>query len=150
LYELLKYIHILAAMVWVGGAFTLQIYGMYVSRSNDQTAIARFGRDVSVVGGRVFPLASIILLIAGVLMVFQRWSFGQTWILVALILWFASLLAGILFIGPKSGKVGELFAAEGPNSAAARALMSQVYLVARIELVSFAIIVFLMVFKPGA
>ena len=150
MYELLKYIHILAAMVWVGGAFTLQIYGIYVSRSNDQTAIARFGRDVSVVGGRVFPLASIILLIAGVLMVVQRWSFGQTWILVALILWIASLLAGILFIGPKSGKVGELFAAEGPNSTAARALMSQVFLVARIELVSFAVIVFLMVFKPGA
>jgi uncharacterized membrane protein len=148
-YELLKYIHILAAMVWVGGAFTLQIYGMYVARSGDQTAIARFGRDVSVVGGRVFPVASIVLLIAGVLMVLQRWSFGQAWIVIALTLWVASLLAGVLYIGPRSGKVGELFAAD-PNSAEARTLMGQVFLVARLELVSFAVIVFLMVFKPGA
>jgi uncharacterized membrane protein len=148
-YELLKYIHILAAMVWVGGAFTLQIYGIYTARSGDQAAIARFGRDVSVVGGRVFPVASIVLLIAGVIMVLQRWSFGQTWIIVALILWIASLLAGVLYIGPRSGRIGELFAAD-PASEAARTLMSQVFLVSRLELVSFAVIVFLMVFKPGA
>ena len=150
MYELLKYIHILAAMVWVGGAFTLQVYGIYTARTGDPTAMARFGRDVAVVGGRVFPVASIVLLIAGVLMTFQRWSFEQPWIAVALILWFASLLAGILFIGPRSGKVGELFATEGATSVAAQTLMSQVFLVARIELVSFAIIVALMVFKPGA
>jgi uncharacterized membrane protein len=149
-YELLKYIHILAAMVWVGGAFTLQIYGIYTARSGDPTAIARFGRDVAVVGGRVFPVASIVLLIAGVIMVLQRWSFGQTWIMVALILWVVSLLVGVLYIGPRSGKVGELFAAEGPTSVAGRTLMNQVFLVARLELVSFAVIVFLMVFKPGA
>jgi hypothetical protein len=97
----------------------------------------------------VFPVASIVLLIAGVLLVLQRWSFGQAWILVALILWFASLVAGILYIGPRSGKVGELFATEGPTSVAAQSLMSQVFLVARIELVSFAVVVALMVFKPG-
>ena len=150
MYELLKYIHILAAMVWVGGAFTLQVYGIYTARSGDSTAIARFGRDVSIVGGRVFPVASIILLIAGVLMVLQRWSFGQAWIMVALTLWIVSLLAGVLYIGPKSGRVGELFASEGETSAAARTLMNQVFLVSRLELVSFAVIVFLMVFKPGA
>lgn len=150
MYEVLKYIHILAAMVWVGGAFILQIYGFYVSRSGDSNALARFGRDVSVVGGRVFPIASIVLLIAGVLMVFQRWDFSQAWVAIALVLWFASLLAGVLYIGPRSGKVGELFATEGSTSAAGLALMNQVFLVARIELVTFAVIVFLMVFKPGA
>ncbi len=150
MYELLKYIHILAAMVWVGGAFTLQVYGIFVSRSSEPDAIARFGRDVSIVGGRLFPIASIVLLIAGVLMVFQRWSFGQAWILIALVLWIVSLLVGALYIGPRSGKIGELFAAEGPTSAAGKALMGQVFLVSRLELVSFAVIVFLMVFKPGA
>lgn len=150
MYDVLKYIHILAAMVWVGGAFTLQIYGIYVARSSEPDAIARFGRDVAVVGGRVFPIASIVLLIAGVLMVLQRWSFGQAWIMLALTLWIVSLLAGVLYIGPRSGRVGELFASEGPTSAAGRALMNQVFLVSRLELVSFAVIVFLMVFKPGA
>jgi uncharacterized membrane protein len=115
-YDVLKYVHILAAMVWVGGAFTLQIYGIYVSRSSEPDAIARFGRDVAVVGGRVFPIASIVLLIAGVLMVLQRWSFGQAWI---------QIVAG-------------------------RALMNQVFLVSRLELVSFAVVIALMVFKPGA
>ncbi len=149
MYDVLKYIHILAAMVWVGGAFTLQIYAIYVARSGEPDAMARFGRDVAVVGGRVFPVASIILLIAGVAMVFQRWDFSQAWISISLALWIASLLAGVLYIGPRSGKVGELFANEGPTSAAGRTLMNQVFLVSRLELVSFAVIVYLMVFKPG-
>jgi uncharacterized membrane protein len=149
-YEALKYIHILAAMVWVGGAFFTQMLAIKVTRSGDTADLARTGRDLAIVGGRVFPLASIILLIAGILLVLQRWSFSQAWIAIALVLWLASLLAGVLYLGPQSAKVGELFAAEGPDSPAARARLARVFLISRLELVSFAVIVFLMVFKPGA
>ena len=40
--------------------------------------------------------------------------------------------------------------AEGPTSTAARALLDRVFLVSRLELVSFAVIIALMVFKPGS
>ena len=150
MYEALKYIHILAAMVWVGGAFFTQMLAIKVTRSGDTADLARTGRDLAIVGGRVFPLASIILLIAGILMVLQRWSFSQAWVAVALVLWVVSLLAGVLYIGPRAAAVGKQFAAEGPSSVAARAGMARLFLVSRLELVSFAVIVFLMVFKPGA
>lgn len=150
MYEALKYIHILAAMVWVGGAFFTQMLAIKVTRSGDADDLARTGRDLAIVGGRVFPLASIILLVAGILLVVQRWSFSQAWIAIALVLWLASLLAGVLYLGPQSARVGELFATEGPNSAAAKARLARVFLASRLELVSFAVIVFLMVFKPGA
>lgn len=54
------------------------------------------------------------------------------------------------YVGPRTKKIAELFEAEGPASTAARALMSRVFLVSRLELVSFAIIIALMVFKPGS
>ena len=150
MYEVLKYIHILAAIVWVGGAFFSQLLAIKALRSNDAIDLPRVGRDLGLIGGRVFPIASIILLIAGALMVMQRWSFTQAWIVIALVLWLASLLAGVLYLGPMSTKIGEMFAAEGPQSIAARSLTSRVLLVSRLELVSFLVIIYLMVFKPGA
>jgi uncharacterized membrane protein len=150
MYDLLKYIHILAAIVWVGGAFIIQMLAIQASRSKDPTDLPRLGRDVGIVGGRVFPIASVILLVAGAYLVTQRWSFGQAWVTISLVLWLASLLSGALYLGPRSTKVGELFAAEGPTSVAGRALMAQIFLISRLELVSFAVIVFLMVFKPGS
>ena len=72
MYERLKYIHILAAIVWFGGAFFVQLLALKASRPDDPTELPRVGRDIGLIGGRVFPLASIILLIAGVLLVLQR------------------------------------------------------------------------------
>ena len=47
-------------------------------------------------------------------------------------------------------RVPRLFDAEGPTSAAGRALLDRMFLVSRLELASFAVIIALMVFKPGS
>ena len=44
----------------------------------------------------------------------------------------------------------QLVAAEGPASPAAGVRLARIFLISRLELVSFAVIIFLMVFKPGA
>ena len=67
-----------------------------------------------------------------------------------MLLWIVSALVGSLYLGPRSKKVGELFEAEGPESTGGRALLSKLFLVSRLELVSFAIILGMMVWKPGA
>lgn len=150
MYDLIKYVHVLAAIVWVGGAFYAQVLALQVRRSNDPEDIPKFGRNAEYIGTRVFIPASIILFIAGAILVAQRWSFTQAWVSAAIALWLLSILAGVLYLGPRSKKIGELFAAEGPNSMAARTMIDRLFLVSRLELVSFAVIVFLMVVKPGA
>ena len=80
----------------------------------------------------------------------QQWGFGQTWVAVSMGLRLVSVIAGAVYIGPRTKKIAELFEAEGPTSTAARALLGRVFLVSRLELVSFAVIIALMVFKPGA
>ena len=109
-----------------------------------------FGRQAAFIGMRVFLPASIVLFAAGVIMVAQQWSFGQLWVAVSMGLWVVSALVGALYLGPRAGKVAALFASEGPSSSAARAEMGKVFLASRLELLSFAIIIALMVFKPGA
>lgn len=149
MYELLKYIHIVAAIVWLGGAVTSQLFALRAVASKDPTDLARLGRIIEYVGLRVFFPAAIILFIAGVIMTIQRWSFGQAWISIAILLWLASVLVGALYLGPNARKTSELFEAEGPTSEAARARMMRGFFISRLELVSFAVIVALMVFKPG-
>ena len=150
MYDLIKYVHVLAAIVWVGGAFYAQMLAIQVQRSTDPGDLPKFGRNAEAIGTRAFIPASIILFIAGAILVAQRWSFTQTWVSAAIVLWLFSLLSGALYLGPRVKRIAALFETEGPSSAAARALLDRVFLVSRLELVSFAVIVFLMVVKPGA
>jgi uncharacterized membrane protein len=150
MYEVLLYVHIVCAMIWVGGAVFAQLLALRVQRSTDPGDLPKFGRNVEFLGMRVFLPASILLFIAGAAMVAQRWSFGDVWVSVSMGLWLLSAIAGALYIGPRTKRIAELFESEGPTSTAARALMDRVFMVSRLELVSFALVISLMVFKPGA
>jgi uncharacterized membrane protein len=149
MYELIKYVHILCAIVWVGGAFYAQLLALQVAKSTDPTDLPKLGRHIEFLGTRIFLPASILLFIAGMIMTTQRWSFQQTWISIAIVLWLFSALVGSLYLGPRSKRVAELFESDGPTSVAGRALLGKLFLVSRVELVSFLVIIALMVAKPN-
>jgi uncharacterized membrane protein len=149
-YQLLLYVHIICAVIWVGGAVYAQILAIRVSRADDPGELPRLARHIEFIGSRVFIPAALLLFVAGVGMTLQAWSFGRAWIAVAVALWILSALAGALYLGPRAKRVAVLFDAEGPTSSAGRDLLDRVFLVSRLELVSFAVIIALMVFKPGS
>jgi uncharacterized membrane protein len=148
-YELLLFIHIACAIIWVGGAVTVQLFALRAERSTDPADLPRIGSTAEFIGMRIFLPASLLLFVAGLIMVIQRWSFGDLWVSVSMALWLLSVLVGALYLGPRTGKIAALFAAEGPTSVAGRAGLARLFLVSRLELISFAIIVALMTFKPG-
>jgi uncharacterized membrane protein len=150
MYQVLVFIHVVCAVIWVGGAFFAQLLALRAQGASDPTVLPTIGRYLEYLGMRVFLPASIVLFIAGAIMVSQAYSFGDLWVSVSMGLWLLSVIAGALYIGPRTKKIAELFEAEGPSSPAARALMGKVFLVSRLELVSFAIILVMMVFKPVA
>jgi uncharacterized membrane protein len=149
-YSVLLFVHIVCAVIWVGGAFALQLLAFLVSRTGDRLELARLLRYFELIGSRVFVPVATLLFIAGAAMTLQAWSFGRTWIAVSVALWVLSAVAGAVYLGPRATRVGELFNVEGPSSEVGRALMNRMFLVSRLELVSFAIIIALMVFKPGS
>ena len=81
-------------------------------------------------------------------MVSQHWSFDQAWIIGAIALWVLSAVAGAVYLAPRAKRANELFEEEGPASPAAHAIIGRLFLVSRLELVSFAIAIALMVFRP--
>jgi uncharacterized membrane protein len=149
MYTALLFVHIVCAVIWVGGAFTLQLLAVLANRSTDPSDLPRFARNSEIIGTRVFIPVATLLFIAGVAMTLQAWSFGRAWIAVSVTLWVLSAVAGAAYLGPRAKRVSELFEAEGPTSEAGRSLLNRVFLVSRLELLSFAIVIAMMVFKPG-
>jgi uncharacterized membrane protein len=151
LYEWLKAFHVLLAVVWVGGAISLQIQAIRLAREGDPVRMASFAGQAEWIGSRVFAPASGLLLVLGVWMVIEEpaWTFGQFWILAALAMFAYSFVSGAFFISPQSGRLKRIFETEGPSSPEAVALVSRLFLVSRIELALLILIVFDMVMKPG-
>lgn len=150
MYELLLFVHVVCAVIWVGGAVYAQILAVRIRRSDDPAELPRFARHVEFIGSRVFMPAAVLLFLAGAAMTVQAWSFGQAWIAISVALWVLSAMAGAVYLGPRSKRVAALFESEGPTSIDGRALLNRMFLVSRAELVVFAVVIGLMVFKPGA
>ena len=93
MYQVLLYVHIICAVIWVGGAFFSQLLALRVERSTDPTDLPKLGRNMEFLGLRVFLPASILLVLAGAAMVAQQWGFGQTWVAVSMGLWLVSVIA---------------------------------------------------------
>lgn len=150
MYELMLYVHVICAVIWVGGAFYGQLLAIRAGRSDDPMALPRLGREMEFLGSRVFVPAATLLFLAGAVMTLRAWSFGQLWVAVSVALWIVSAAVGSAYLAPSAKRVSALFEADGPESAAGRQLIGRMFLVSRLELVSFAVIIALMVFKPGS
>ena len=149
-YQWLLTVHILAAVVWVGGAFALQVLAIRVVRDPDPTRLAAFARDTEVVGMRVFLPASLVLLLFGFWLVHEgNWSLAEGWLTFGLIVIGISIATGAGFLGPESGRIARVIEAEGPASPDARRRISRIFLVSRIELVLLVLTVVAMTAKPG-
>ena len=96
LYQWLLFLHVLAAMAWVGGAILLGVLVTAVLRTRQADAVERFVRVLPVFGPRVLAPATIGVVGLGVWLVLDStaWDFGQFWVQLAL-----ALFAGAFVIG---------------------------------------------------
>ena len=96
LYQWLLFGHILAAMIWVGGAVLLGALAIAVLRAGEPDAIARFLRALPVIGPRVLAPATVAVVGLGVWLVLNSaaWDFGQAWVQVGMALFAAAFLIG--------------------------------------------------------
>jgi len=144
-YEFLKFVHISCAVIWLGGAFTLQMYGLTVRRGGDPAEMAQFAGRAGRLGERLFAPTSMVVLLAGIwLMIEGNWDWGQLWVIFALITFAASFVTGLFFIGPMAKRLPEV----GPTTPAGQELIQRIFAVLRVDLCFMFAIVFAMVVKP--
>lgn len=150
MYDLLLTIHVLAAVVWVGGGLAMHILGRRVLKRGDSTEIYEFSKEINHVALRLYAPTSLVLLIAGILLVNEAgYEFDQLWITLAFIGWLFSFVVGVAYYGPHDKKLQQLVAAEGPNATGVVANVRQALLVNSVEQAILFLIVIDMTIKPG-
>jgi uncharacterized membrane protein len=150
-YDWLLLGHILAAIAWVGGAITMQTIGARLVRAESAEAVASFARTAEWIGPRLYMPASVAVLGFGIAMVAvnEAWTIGQLWIILGLVGIAISAIGGALFFGPQSRRIGEALRTEGAESERTQALIRQIFVVGRFDLLLLLLIVADMVLKPG-
>ena len=151
LYELLLAIHILAVVVWVGGATSIQVLAIRATGSGDPVRMATFAGEAEWVGMRVFMPSSVVVLLAGIALVLEgNWGFDQLWILIGLAGIAFSIVTGAAFLGPESGRMKALLESRTFEDPEVQSRLNRIFMISRIELVVLLLIVLDMVIKPGA
>ena len=146
-YTFLLFVHVSMAIVWIGGGLMMQLFGVRASMSGEPARMAAVGEDIEWIANRLFIPASLLAFLTGILLVVESdfYGFGDDWIVIALVLYATTFLAGLLFLGPESGRIGKLNAERSPD-AGPRTL--RLIMMSRLDLVLLFLIVYDMTVKP--
>jgi hypothetical protein len=147
--EFWLFLHVTAAMVWIGGAVAIQVFGILTKRAADPAKSAFFATNVSWTVSRIFLPASIVVLLAGIgLKVEGHWDWSEPFIVYGLVFWALVSLVAFGYLGGAIGRAGAQLASEGPSPALGLRMRNLVWL-SRVLLLILLSIVFMMTVKVG-
>ena len=147
-YELLLFLHIVAAIVWLGAGLFLQVLATRAERSSDAEGLRRVAVDSASLSQTLFIPASLATLIFGVLLVIDGpWTFDTLWIVLGLAGYLGTFLTGVLVMKPGSEKLAELMEREG-MSARAEIEVRKLLTKSRVDTIVLFLVVAVMSLKP--
>jgi uncharacterized membrane protein len=150
LWDVLKSVHVLAAALWVGGNFTLNLAINLAFRARDPGRQSVILRTTEVIGQRIFVPLGLLVVAVGVWMVLRYdnvYDFGDFWISYGLGFFVLTFILGAGFLGPRSKKVADLIDS-GAGEDEVRQVSVPLRLVAAIDAVLLWSVVVIMVVKP--
>ena len=147
--DLLLTVHVLAAAIWVGGSVLALTLGLHL-RSRDISTRVEYTRWTEWLGPRLFAPMSILVIVAGPLLVDEiGYEFDQAWLHIGFAGWFISFLFGVGFY-PREGKKREqLIEQHGIEHESVAASVNRVLTVAAIDTLVIVGVVIAMTTKPG-
>ncbi len=151
MYEFYLALHLVCAVLWVGGGVSVHVLGRWVAKTGDDERLLEFIRDALKISVRFYAPLAIVLLVAGILLVDEvGYEYSDLWISLAMLAWVFSLVLGVAFY-PREGRRIEAAAAEGgPGAPAARQSINRLLMVNAIEVTILLAVVVDMAVKPGA
>jgi hypothetical protein len=109
MFDALLLIHIVAAMVWIGGGIAALLIGGRIRAGGDRGAYLGFIGALGKLGGPMFGGSGVLVLLTGLGMVAMDGgpAFGQLWVVLGLAGWLVTLLMGAVLVGGSWAKVGK-------------------------------------------
>jgi uncharacterized membrane protein len=149
LYEPLLFVHVLAAVAWVGGALVVVVVLEVARRSGDRAHVVRMLHYDDRLGPIYYIPAALLVVAAGVGLVLEGpWSFGDGWVLAGIGLLVAAFAVGVAFFLPAGKRLNAAVAAHGAESDEAAARVDRIRTVAWADLALLVAAVFVMTTKP--
>jgi uncharacterized membrane protein len=150
-YDLLLFLHIAFAIVWIGSGFLFHVLGFRADRADDQAAIRKIADDLVALANTLFIPSSLLVVVFGILLTIDGpWSFGDLWIVLGLVGFALTFLTGVLWITPQSKRLQALIERDGGLSPEAYAVARRMMTFARLDYVVLFLVVFDMVVKPAS
>jgi len=150
-YEILVFLHIAAAIIWLGAGFVISVLVLEAERHGDRARMAGYHADVGTLAPKLFIPASLGTFVLGLLLVADGpWTIGALWIVIALAGWLVSFLLGILYFRPEGERITEIVAARGLDDPEFAARAHRLNIVDRVQVTILFLVVLDMVGKPGS
>ena len=147
-YTVLKTIHLLASVIWVGGGVILVTLIARARRASDTGTVVMLIKQIEFVGPRIFAASGGILVITGIWMVQNAGIPWDLWVILGLVGWGATFVTGNFFLSPQSKKLDGLLDAKGPSDPESVGVMRRLLSVARVDVLVLTLVVIDMVIKP--
>jgi uncharacterized membrane protein len=148
-YLLWKALHVLSAVIWVGGGLALTLLVIRTERSGDTNRLLDLGEHADWLGNKVFVPTTFLVLLTGIAMTINGdLDWGQFWIIFGLVAWVTSAAIGVGYIAPKVKRLTAVMMERGPADPEAQTLLRNITLAARIDVAFLLLIVIDMTVKP--
>jgi uncharacterized membrane protein len=146
-YTVLKFLHVLLAIVAVGANVT---YGVWISRASRDARFLSFAlRGIKTLDDRMATPAYGLLFLSGLAMLhLGEYTWTTPWLLTSLVLYAVVVVLALFGYTPTLRRQIETLDARGPESIEYRALASRAQLIGVVLAILVVVIVFLMVAKP--
>lgn len=147
--EIYLAIHVIAAVVWVGGDITLTTLGIVFERRQDGETLAALGRMGTWIGTRVYTPALFVVIAFGIALMHEfNFDWGQFWVIFGLLGWATAGGIGIGFVGPELGRIDEAARAHGPESPEVARRVKRLFMIFRFDTALLILIVLDMTARP--
>jgi uncharacterized membrane protein len=149
LYLWLKFIHIAAIAIWIGGVIGLVVLNARMARAGGGPVMAALGEQSEFFGRSVLGPAMGVALLAGLGTAgVARFPFSSLWIVWGILGFVLSILIGVVAVGRAAAELGSLSASAGPGDARVASARSRLITLNVINILILFSIVWAMVFKP--
>jgi uncharacterized membrane protein len=149
-YSAFKAIHVIAAVVWIGGGALLTILGIAAERKSDPVELATVARQAAAVGEKLFAPAGLVVVAMGIaMMVNTNWGWGRFWVVAGLVGYAITFVTGVAVLAPLAKKVTALVEEKGPAHPESTAQIKKILMIARVDVALLLLVVIDMVTKPA-
>ncbi len=150
LYEILLFVHVLAVIIWVGGATMFHVLASRSVASDDASRVTALLAESEHLAKTYFIPSSVTALVSGVLLVIEAdWGFSEPFVIGGIVGIVASIGIGAGILESMTARLAARVAGAGGLDQEAKDGLAKLRNISRLDLLIPVIVVFLMTAKPG-